>query len=1210
MKKSTVRIFAMVLAALMVLSLLPLAYAHAEEFAFAEEMPVIPGFTWMGDHYEETEHIFGEIVNEDFLVNPEEPGDCVTPAVYWKSCVNLNPFTEERCGATAEAAWTEAFKRVQSELAGRRANGEKADFESIFVAAIADLDARYKFTAGGSGHTWVEHEHQEATCEQNGWDTYYQCAVCGEILDYGEIPVIEAKGHRWGEAEVVTPATCAEAGLAKYVCEVCGVEVTEEIPATGEHSFVDGVCTVCGAADESYVPETTVEEEKTVETETTVEEEKTDGTETTVEEEKTVETETTVEEEKTDGTEKQTEEENNEPAVYTGEVTITQQPASEEVVNSFVEAAWNKLGLTNENTAGISVQNVTPLKEDGSELQDEEIPEEGLTFEMEIPAGFDPANQEIEIYHYNKETEEWERMQVIEVKDNTVVVRKVRSFSPFGLIVKRLDDIAIVVKPISDTAALEAGPVEITFDANGGTLSGANPRTTDADGKITMPDKTECTRDGYTLVSWTEVGGRYLPGEEYTFTKKTTLTAIWAKNVKIIFDANAITAEGSMPPQDKDADGNPLYEGQYVQLNPNTYTNGDEVFKNWNTDKNAASSGTKYEDKDEVHLTDKDLTLYAQWTHTHTVTFKPGTEGSGTEQTQTFLEGTSKALTTIKDLGFTSTTADFVNWKDQDGKTYTDGQSIAPKKDLELTAQWDKKYTITFSKTYESATGEMDDQVIHQSELDKAGKVALDANAFKLEGYTFAYWTDVSGTKLYDDEEEIAPTGDMTLYAKWVPAITITFYPNYDTTTAPKTQEEPKDQDAVLDANTYTRISAGYLFKYWATKANGTGDRYEDKGTIPAEKMTEDIKLYAQWAGPVTIRGSSTGTGSTGYVGETLTATVANAKDVTGITYQWCYYNTTTSRWIPIAGATQRTFTPTAAYSGQRLACYAVKGDSQARSNEKDISSVLIGVEWAQDIINNGDLRNYPAATYYTQIGKISGVSAKMQYQLNGGSWTDIPTSRLSNGVMSVTVPGTYKFRIAGAESAAIVVYNWYTIGLSYSSSTTTSSTGTTTSASGRAVMNRVNNGTTGAMPSTPVLSASSATQREQNTIMKYSTAVDNVWVIKAGATTSVTLTVTPSSGSYAHVNLNGTNIASFGNPRTTTSSSSNNVSRTFQVNPYSGNPITRPMFYSVTFNNSSTSPRTADESRLGLWSAMCFASLASTATILTGLRKRKKNRG
>ena len=31
MKKSTVRIFAMVLAALMVLSLLPLAYAHAEE---------------------------------------------------------------------------------------------------------------------------------------------------------------------------------------------------------------------------------------------------------------------------------------------------------------------------------------------------------------------------------------------------------------------------------------------------------------------------------------------------------------------------------------------------------------------------------------------------------------------------------------------------------------------------------------------------------------------------------------------------------------------------------------------------------------------------------------------------------------------------------------------------------------------------------------------------------------------------------------------------------------------------------------------------------------------------------------------------------------------------------------------------------------------------------------------------------------------------
>jgi hypothetical protein len=50
-------------------------------------------------------------------------------------------------------------------------------------------------------------------------------------------------------------------------------------------------------------------------------------------------------------------------------------------------------------------------------------------------------------------------------------------------------------------------------------------------------------------------------------------------------------------------------------------------------------------------------------------------------------------------------------------------------------------------------------------------------------------------------------------------------------------------------------------------------------------------------------------------------------------------------------------------------------------------------------------------------------------------------------------------------------------------------------------------------------------------------------------------------------------------------------------------------MFDIVFNNNASASPRTADESHLGLWSALCLISLTGAATILGKTFKRKKTR-
>lgn len=53
------------------------------------------------------------------------------------------------------------------------------------------------------------------------------------------------EAHKYVET-VTKEATCVESGERKYTCETCGYSYTEEIEATGEHNFVNGICTICG----------------------------------------------------------------------------------------------------------------------------------------------------------------------------------------------------------------------------------------------------------------------------------------------------------------------------------------------------------------------------------------------------------------------------------------------------------------------------------------------------------------------------------------------------------------------------------------------------------------------------------------------------------------------------------------------------------------------------------------------------------------------------------------------------------------------------------------------------------------------------------------------------------------------------------------------------------------------------------------------------
>ena len=88
-------------------------------------------------------------------------------------------------------------------------------------------------------HTLVKDVAVDATCTTPGKTEGTHCSVCGEVIvKQDEIPAL---GHSFGDWEIVSKATCENAGELKRVCSVCGAEETKKDPATvtmSKNSFV------------------------------------------------------------------------------------------------------------------------------------------------------------------------------------------------------------------------------------------------------------------------------------------------------------------------------------------------------------------------------------------------------------------------------------------------------------------------------------------------------------------------------------------------------------------------------------------------------------------------------------------------------------------------------------------------------------------------------------------------------------------------------------------------------------------------------------------------------------------------------------------------------------------------------------------------------------------------------------------------------------
>lgn len=153
------------------------------------------------------------------------------------------------------------------------------------------LTAYFKADAHEHNYAEIEDTRVNPTCTNNG-SAKYKCTICGEVIEK-ELPAL---GHDWDggvrsgdyityycrregcsetkteesqhthtydEGIVTQAATCGAPGVLTRTCAICGQQIQEEIPATGQHQYGEAVrdgdylvmnCIVCGHSESTYSP--------------------------------------------------------------------------------------------------------------------------------------------------------------------------------------------------------------------------------------------------------------------------------------------------------------------------------------------------------------------------------------------------------------------------------------------------------------------------------------------------------------------------------------------------------------------------------------------------------------------------------------------------------------------------------------------------------------------------------------------------------------------------------------------------------------------------------------------------------------------------------------------------------------------------------------------------------------------------------------------
>ena len=199
-------------------------------------------------------------------------------------------------------------------------------------------------------------------------------------------------------------------------------------------------------------------------------------------------------------------------------------------------------------------------------------------------------------------------------------------------------------------------------------------------------------------------------------------------------------------------------------------------------------------------------------------------DGSESKETVAYGETLARPEDPTKE-GYT-----FVGWFLEDGTEYDFDSQVSC--DVMIKAKFTvNQYTLTASDVTAEST--------INGAYDYGTEITL--TAVDKIGYTFKNWSNGETTKTI----EFALTSDTIINPLYeANTYEVVFYSNGGTGSM-SIQEFTYDEENTLNENGFTR--EGYEFKEWNTKADGSGDSYEDKASIKNLAESGTVNLYAIW---------------------------------------------------------------------------------------------------------------------------------------------------------------------------------------------------------------------------------------------------------------------------------------------------------------------------------------------------------------------------
>ena len=390
----------------------------------------------------------------------------------------------------------------------------------------------------------------------------------------------------------------------------------------------------------------------------------------------------------------------------------------------------------------------------------------------------------------------------------------------------------------------------VTLDPNGGSW---DEDGTDSDSRTAAIKKGNPAdyygnpvRKGFAVAGWSTERNAEEPEItalwQYVPTGDVTLYAVWTEAWTVTLDPNGGSWPGNLTDTEPSAiaiaKGDRLYFGYLL------YRKGYAVV-GWSTDKDAQEPEFSNQGN---YVPTGDVTLYAVWKEAWTMTCDPngGYWYGNVTETDPLSFAVAKGKSYDDNLQPDQNGSAIVGWstdRNAEEPEITDLSQYVPTGDVTLYAVWKEAWTVTLDPNggywgEESKTGTIPFTV---AKGDTASRYFHPDRS----GLAFAGWSTDRNAKEPDikDLKTFVPASDVTLYAVWKDAWTITFYPNYETDNDPYVVEVMKGC-SVGDDLANRRAKENCICIGWSTDPNAT------EPEIKAEELIDyipasDMSLYA-----------------------------------------------------------------------------------------------------------------------------------------------------------------------------------------------------------------------------------------------------------------------------------------------------------------------------------------------------------------------------